>query len=85
MSAVEPTPTEVPPEDGAQPEEEQGHGGHGRWMMVACCVPMLLIAVLIALSGAGFGFLVIAVMCTLMMVAMMGAMSGPDGGTGADR
>lgn len=63
-----------------QPGDEKppsgGSGGHGRWMMVACCVPMLAIAVLVVLSGAGFGFLVVAVMCTAMMALMMGAMSG---------
>ena len=59
--------------------DEGGHGGHSKWMMVACCVPMLAIAVLIALSGAGFGFLIVAIGCTLMMVLMMGAMTGGGG------
>jgi hypothetical protein len=67
-----------------EPESGSGHGGHSKWMMIACCIPMLAIAVLIALSGAGFGFLVIAVMCTAMMAMMMGGMSGggkdQDGG-----
>lgn len=60
--------------------EQKGGRGHGRWMMIACCVPMLAIAVAVAISGAGFGFLLIAVMCTAMMVLMMGGMSGGDGG-----
>lgn len=68
----------------AAQEDAKGHGahgGHGRWAMIACCVPMLLIAVAIAVSGAGLGFLVIAAMCTLMMAMMMGGMSrgGDDG------
>ena len=59
-----------------RPERRRGHGH--RWMMVACCIPMLAIAVAIAATGAGVGFLIIAVMCTLMMVAMMGGMSHSD-------
>lgn len=27
-----------------------GHGGHGFWAMVACCVPMIVIFALIALK-----------------------------------
>lgn len=57
------------------PEHKPG-GGHSKWAMVACCIPMLVIAVVIAFSGAGFGFLLIAVMCTAMMMLMMGSMSG---------
>lgn len=58
--------------------------GHSRWMMIACCVPMLVIAAIIAIAGAGFGFLVVAVMCTAMMALMMGGMSGggDSGGRG---
>ena len=63
--------------------EQEGHGGHSRWMMIACCVPMLAIAVVIAASGAGFGFLVVAIGCTLMMALMMGGM--PHGGGGGGR
>lgn len=62
-------------DSGTPPEKKPGHGGH-RWMMIACCVPMLVIAVVIAATGAGLGFLVAAVMCTAMMFLMMGAMSG---------
>ena len=64
-----------------EPKEERPRR-RGRWMMVACCVPMLLIAGIAVLAGAGLGFLVIAVMCTVMMVAMMGAMSHGPGGNG---
>ena len=69
---------------GSQPKEG-GHRGHGRWMMVACCVPMLLIATIAVAAGAGVGFLVIAVMCTLMMAAMMGGMSHGGGDEKGDR
>jgi hypothetical protein len=58
-----------------------GHGGHG-WMMIACCIPMLVIAVILVATGtASPAFLVIAVGCTLMMALMMGGM-GHGGGDG---
>ena len=31
-------------------EARDGHGGHGFWAMVACCVPMIVIFALIALK-----------------------------------
>ena len=49
-----------------------------RWAMIACCIPMLVIAALIALSGAGLGFLLIAIMCTAMMAMMMKMMPGNE-------
>ena len=73
------------PVERAHADDEESHeqGGVRRglghhWLMIACCIPMLAIAGAIALSGAGFGFFVIAVACTAMMGAMMGAMSGGD-------
>ena len=51
------------------------HGRHG-WMMIGCCIPMLVIAVVLVATGiASVGLLVIAVMCMAMMALMMGAMS----------
>ena len=51
-----------------------GHGGHG-WMMIACCIPMLVIAVVLVATGvAGPGFIVVALACTAMMALMMGGM-----------
>lgn len=53
-----------------------GHGGHG-WMMLACCVPMVLIAVTLVATGvAGSGALVSALLCVVMMGAMMFFMPG---------
>lgn len=63
-----------------EPDSSKGSGGHGRWMMIACCVPMLAIAAIIAISGAGLGFLAIALVCTALMVLMMGSMSHGGGG-----
>ena len=54
-----------------------GHGGHGghRWMMVACCAPMLLIAIALVISGvANAGAIAFALACTAMMALMMAGM-----------
>jgi Flp pilus assembly protein TadB len=58
-----------------------GHRGHG-WMMIACCVPMLAIAIVLVATGVlGGSFIFAAVMCTAMMVMMMRMMSqGSDNG-----
>lgn len=56
-----------------------GHGGHS-WMMIACCVPMLVIAIALVATGvAGASFIVAAVACTLMMALMMRGMHGGSG------
>ena len=55
-------------------DERQGHGRHG-WLMMLCCIPMLVIAVVLVATGvAGAGFVFAAVMCTAMMWLMMRAM-----------
>ena len=52
------------------------HGGHG-WMMIACCIPMLVIAIVLVATGVvGVGFIFAAVACTAMMAMMMGGMGG---------
>ena len=49
-------------------------------MMLACCVPMLLIAFALVASGtAGAGAILFALLCAAMMAAMMFAM--PDTST----
>lgn len=51
-------------------------GGHG-WMMMVCCIPMLVLAgVLVATGVASAGFLMVALGCTAMMALMMRGMSG---------
>lgn len=51
-----------------------GHGWHG-WMMVACCLPMIVIAVALVATGiASPGFLFGALVCTVMMAVMMRGM-----------
>lgn len=60
-----------PARESAESDGPEGHGGHG-WMMIACCVPMLAVAVVLVVTGVvGVGFLVVAGMCTVMMATMM--------------
>ena len=55
------------------------HQTHG-WMMLICCIPMLVLAGLLVATGvASTGFLFAALACTAMMVLMMRAM-GHGGG-----
>lgn len=57
------------------PDPEPAKRGGRDWMMIACCVPMLVIAIVLVATGvAGVGFIVIAVMCTAMMALMMRGM-----------
>jgi drug/metabolite transporter (DMT)-like permease len=61
----------------ATPEQQDGshRSGHG-WMMIACCIPMLVIAIaLVATGAASPGFLLVAIGCTVMMALMMRGMS----------
>ena len=63
-------------EQSAGEEGKSGHGGHGHWMMIACCIPMLVIvAILVATGAVSFGFILAAVGCVAMMGLMMFAMS----------
>ena len=56
---------------GAQHSGHAGHAGH-RWMMIACCIPMLVIAGVLVLSGvANGGAIIFALACTAMMALMM--------------
>ena len=44
-------------------------------MMIACCIPMLVIAVVLVATGvASPSFILVAVACTVMMALMMGGM-----------
>lgn len=61
--------------------DEAPESGHGHWAMIACCIPMLVIAVALVATGvAGVGLLFAAVLCTAMMAMMMRGMSGAGGG-----
>ena len=69
---------------GVRDTERARHGGHRHgWMMIACCVPMLGIAIALVATGVvGVGFLVIALLCTAMMALMMRGMSHGGGDEG---
>lgn len=71
-------------DDDTTPEETgpgPGHGHH-RWMMIACCIPMLAIAIVLVATGVvGPGFIIVAIACVVMMALMMGGMSHGGGPT----
>ena len=74
--------TDTPPVAHEPDTGHGGHSGHGLMMMV-CCIPMLVIAGLLVLTGvAGSGIILTALLCTAMMAAMMFAMPGGHGGHG---
>lgn len=70
--------------DGSSPHaahEHMAEPGGTRWghhlMMLACCIPMLLIVGALVVTGvAGTGAIVYALVCTAMMAAMMLFMPG---------
>lgn len=63
-------------EDSTGHDGDGGHSGH-RLMMIACCIPMLVIVgILVATGVAGSGAILYAVVCTAMMALMMFAMPG---------
>lgn len=67
---------------GVDPQETGGYRGHS-WMMIACCIPMLLITGALVATGVVSGvFLLYAVACTAMMALMMKGMGhgGHSGG-----
>ena len=54
----------------------RGHMGHGL-MMIACCIPILMIAILLVATGvASASFLFAAIACIAMMGLMMAMMMG---------
>jgi hypothetical protein len=59
-----------------QPQEGGSRWGH-HLMMLACCVPMLVVVgALVATGAAGTGAIVYALICTAMMAGMMFFMPG---------
>ncbi len=56
-------------------QQVRRRGGHG-WLMIACCIPMLVIGVVLVATGVvGGSFLFLAIGCTVMMATMMRAMN----------
>lgn len=61
-----------------QHEEHAGHRRHS-WLMIACCIPMLVIALALVVAGVvSPGLLFVAVACTAMMALMMRGMDHGD-------
>ena len=72
-------------EHSAHEGHEMGHAGHGghHWMMMACCVPMVVIVVaLVATGTVGAGFIIFAVVCIGVMALMMRGMDHDSGAAG---
>ena len=65
------------PSEHPSPSPDDVHGkGHG-WMMIFCCIPLLIIAVALVAAGVvSTSFLVFAMACTAMMALMMREMGG---------
>jgi hypothetical protein len=66
------------PKGGGDHSHAKGHGsghGHSHWMMIACCVPMVLVAGVLLFGGAGLASLAPVVLCAAMMGLMMVGMS----------
>lgn len=62
-----------------QPHTHAHRGSH-HWMMIACCIPMIVLAIALVTSGtANAGALAIALLCTLAMALMMVGMGGSGG------
>jgi hypothetical protein len=56
-----------------------GHAGHG-WMMLACCIPMLLIVIALVVTGlASASAILYALACVAMMAVMMAGMGHGSG------
>ena len=64
------------------PVAPTNHPRKHSWMMVACCAPMLVLAIaLVAMGVVSVGFLFLAVGCTAMMAMMMGGMDRGNKGS----
>jgi hypothetical protein len=70
-------PTNDRKEQHASPRAGRGgNTGHG-WMMMICCIPMIVLAIALVATGvASAGLLFSALACTVMMAMMMRMMSG---------
>ena len=59
-------------------QKSERRGGHF-WLMIVCCIPMLVIAVALVLTGViSPSFLLLAIACTLMMALMMRGMGSDE-------
>jgi hypothetical protein len=69
-------------QDSSKDEHDQRHGSHS-WMMIVCCIPMLVIALALVVTGITSSGVIFGVIgCTVMMALMM---RGMDHGGGNHR
>ncbi len=69
-------------EHSAHEGHEMGHSGHGghHWMMMACCVPMVIVVLALVATGTlSAGFILFAVLCVGLMALMMRGMDHSSG------
>ena len=70
-------PTGEPQATGPQEPSQDRHGGRHALMMLACCIPMVLVVIALVATGvAGAGAVAYALLCIGMMAAMMLLMPG---------
>lgn len=65
-------------------QQHGGHSGHG-WMMMICCVPMLVIAIALVATGVASARVIFAAVACAVMMFMMMRMMGGMGGDGGER
>lgn len=64
--------------------DRPGRGAHF-WAMFACCVPMVVIAIVLVVTGVvGVGFVVATVFCVVLMPLLHGHGSHGGGESGHD-
>jgi hypothetical protein len=61
------------------------HRSHFTSKHMLACVAIIVVALIAVLAGAGSGILLVALVCPLMMGAMMWMMMGGMGPRGGDR
>ena len=65
------------PSESHDPVEPAAGGWGHRLLMLACCIPMLVVVFALVASGvAGAGSIIFALLCVAMMAAMMFMMPG---------
>jgi hypothetical protein len=55
----------------ARRDEEPSGGRHSHWLMIACCVPLVLAVLAILAFGASAALLLPLIVCVAMMAFMM--------------
>ena len=60
--------------DPTETKPDSEGSGRGHWLMIACCIPIVVIAVLLVAFGAPLGTLAVVAGCVAMMGLMMLAM-----------